>query len=188
LPLAHRLETGRLILRKPRLEDAPETYRNYAADPEVTRYLTWTPHDNVDESAAVLATRLAHWEIGSDFTWCLVPLDGSATVIGMISAAPDENDISHWSIGCVLGRPWWNQGFMTEAVGAVLAAVFELPHVAGVWAYVDEENRASMRVLEKAGMRREPGAQHWSVCPTIGPDPRACAVFLAKRGAMPSES
>ena len=39
-----RIETPRLILRKPMLEDAEEVFEAYASDPEVTRYLTWLTH------------------------------------------------------------------------------------------------------------------------------------------------
>lgn len=35
-----RLETGRLILRRFTVGDAEDMYRNWASDPEVTRYLT----------------------------------------------------------------------------------------------------------------------------------------------------
>jgi len=183
MQLTARIETRRLILRKPELADAEDIFANYAADLEVTRFLTWTPHVSVNESREVLNARLAHWELGSDFTWCLVPRDGSARIIGMISAAPDEESpAAKFCLGCVLGRPWWNGGYMTEALSAVIAMLFAQPQTRCVWAYTDEENHASMRVLEKAGMRREVGRQQSLACPTIGPEPRAAAVFSVARG------
>jgi ribosomal-protein-alanine N-acetyltransferase len=39
-----RLETARLILRRPRAADAPVIYERYASDPEVTRWLGWPRH------------------------------------------------------------------------------------------------------------------------------------------------
>jgi len=39
--------TARLILRKPRVEDAPLIFAAYAQDPEVVRYLTFLPHRSV---------------------------------------------------------------------------------------------------------------------------------------------
>ena len=44
-----RLETKRLVLRPFVIEDAPAMYRNWANDPQVTRFLTWTPHANVED-------------------------------------------------------------------------------------------------------------------------------------------
>ena len=38
------LTTKRLVLREPRLSDAPAVHHCYATDPDVTKYLTWRPH------------------------------------------------------------------------------------------------------------------------------------------------
>ena len=46
--------TQRLILRPPRMEDAPAIFQSYASDPEVTRYLTWPPYENVEDLEAFL--------------------------------------------------------------------------------------------------------------------------------------
>ena len=44
------LETERLILRRFTVRDADAMYTNWAADPEVTRYLTWPAHAGVETS------------------------------------------------------------------------------------------------------------------------------------------
>ena len=49
-----RIETPRLILRPFVLEDAPAMYRNWANDPEVTRFLTWPTHQSPEISAMVV--------------------------------------------------------------------------------------------------------------------------------------
>ena len=38
--------TERLVLRRPRLSDADDIFTQYASDPEVTRYVTWRPHQD----------------------------------------------------------------------------------------------------------------------------------------------
>ena len=43
-----RLETDRLILRRFTIEDAEEMFHNWASDDEVTKYLTWPTHQNVE--------------------------------------------------------------------------------------------------------------------------------------------
>ena len=40
------LSSASLRLRAPSLDDADAVYDEYAADPEVPRYMTWTPHKN----------------------------------------------------------------------------------------------------------------------------------------------
>ena len=42
------LETERLLLRKPKIEDVEPMFNNWASDPEVTKYLTWPAHENIE--------------------------------------------------------------------------------------------------------------------------------------------
>ena len=46
--------TERCILRKVRKDDAAPMFRNWASDPEVTRYLTWLPHQSVEVSQMII--------------------------------------------------------------------------------------------------------------------------------------
>ena len=48
------IETERLVLRRFSVSDAQVMFRNWASDPEVTRYLTWPVHDGAEVSKAVL--------------------------------------------------------------------------------------------------------------------------------------
>ncbi len=56
------IATKRLILRRPRLSDADDIFDTYAADPEVTRYVTWPPYKDRSEVAPFLRSRLARWD------------------------------------------------------------------------------------------------------------------------------
>ncbi|MDJ0947952.1 MAG: GNAT family N-acetyltransferase [Alphaproteobacteria bacterium] len=56
------------------------------------------------------------------------------------------------SLGFWLGRPYWNQGYMTEAIGLVLDYAFTQLDAASVRAEAFLDNAASIRVQEKAGM------------------------------------
>ena len=44
------LETKRLILRPFTIEDAQEMFFGWASDPEVTKYLEWNTHENIEET------------------------------------------------------------------------------------------------------------------------------------------
>ena len=48
------IETSRLILRQARIEDAEAMFRNWANDPEVTKYLTWPPHGDLEVTRKLL--------------------------------------------------------------------------------------------------------------------------------------
>lgn len=175
------IKTSRLHLRKPLIEDAHEVFRNYGSDPEVTRFLTWPTHRTVEDAFEAMLARLAHWEQGSEFSWSITPRGNSGVVHGMISASPDHRRAWSWVLGYVLGRRWWGQGMMTEAVEAVVEAVFAQPGALRVWAWVDEENFASMRVLEKAGFAREGILRCWSLHPQMCNWPRDCWAFARTR-------
>jgi ribosomal-protein-alanine N-acetyltransferase len=45
-----RLETERLVLRKFTMEDAEEVFRNWGCDPEVSKYVTWSTHQSIDDT------------------------------------------------------------------------------------------------------------------------------------------
>ena len=179
--LPETIETPRLQLRKPLVEDAAGVFEQYAADPEVTRFLTWRPHGSVADTLALMVSRLSCWENGSEFSWILTPRDDAAAILGMISAIPDERHSWRWSLGYVLARAYWGRGYMTEAVRAVTSTLFEEPGVHRVSAFADEENFASARVLEKAGLQREGILRRWSLHPNISSIPRDCWSFAVVR-------
>jgi ribosomal-protein-alanine N-acetyltransferase len=56
------LETERLRLRPPALDDAQAIFGEYAQDPQVTRYLTWRPHDSVETTRTFLRRCVQSWE------------------------------------------------------------------------------------------------------------------------------
>lgn len=163
------IETARLILRKPVVEDTPLIYEAYANDAEVTRYLTWRPHRTVADGEEPAAHRLAAWETGEYFCWVVTLREEGGELIGMISIRPDEWRVD---LGYVLGRKFWGRGYMTEAVRAVVDYALAETEVFRVWAVCDVENAASARVLEKAGMRREGILRRWAMHPNLSDEPR----------------
>lgn len=56
------IETRRLVLRKFTLSDAEPMYRNWASDPEVTRYLLWPAHESEEETKGILKGWIAAYE------------------------------------------------------------------------------------------------------------------------------
>jgi ribosomal-protein-alanine N-acetyltransferase len=44
LKIAERIETERLVLRRPSADDGEAVFTRYASDPEVTRYVSWPRH------------------------------------------------------------------------------------------------------------------------------------------------
>jgi ribosomal-protein-alanine N-acetyltransferase len=138
----------------------------YAQDPEVTRYLLWQPHPDVGHSYAAIDRFLAAWEAKTEFVW-LVFLN--TALVGCIAARQENDGVS---LGYLLARRYWGNGYMPEVIRAVTDWAFSNPSVGRVWATCDLENHASARALEKAGFVRESIQRKATVLPNQSPEPR----------------
>ena len=149
------LETKRLILRRFTVRDADAMYTNWASDPEVTRYLTWPTHAGVETSRAVLADWTAAYAQESCYQWAIVLKDRADEPVGSIGAVDVSDDIAAVQIGYCLGRRWWHQGIMSEALGAVMDFFFDAVGCNRVAGRHDPRNPHSGMVMQKCGMKYE---------------------------------
>ncbi len=173
-PLIH---TERLTLRAPRMDDAAAIFDSYARDPEVTRYLVWTPHHSVAETEEYLRGVTTVQGGDPKYHWAVTER-GDDTARGMIALRRSGHKAD---FGYVLARRLWGRGYMTEALRAVLAFAFTLPGLYRVWAVCDVENAASARVMEKAGLRFEGVLCRHTVHPNIDPEPRDVRSYAITR-------
>jgi RimJ/RimL family protein N-acetyltransferase len=162
------IQTEHLLLRKPRMEDVSAIFEGYAQDPEVTRYLVWKPHKDVQETEQFLFTCLRLWQAGKDFAYAIT-LEENSQLIGMIALHPMNLKIE---VGYGLARPYWGKGYMTEALRAVIDWAFTQSNVFRVQAFCDVDNLGSARVMEKAGMEREGLLRRYALHPNISDEPR----------------
>lgn len=125
-------------------------------DPRVTRNLRRVPFPYTDADATAWLRNVAvdppppgHYAIE-------VPTDAGPTVAGATDLV-QGTDIERWcwEVGYWLGHAYWGRGIMTEALRLAVAAAWAEPRVVRLYAPVFSWNPASMRVLEKAGFRRE---------------------------------
>ena len=149
------LETERLILRRFTVRDADAMYTNWASDPEVTRYLTWPAHAGVETSRAVLADWTAAYAQESCYQWAIVLKDRADEPVGSIGAVDVSDDIAAVQIGYCLGRRWWHQGIMSEALGAVMDFFFDAVGCNRIACRHDPRNPHSGMVMQKCGMKYE---------------------------------
>jgi RimJ/RimL family protein N-acetyltransferase len=173
------IETARLLLRKPRLEDAPDVFDGWARHPEVTRFLTWHPHESVKQSEELMKRSIAAWDGETNFRY-LLEIKESGALAGMIELRL-EHDPFKVSFGYTGAYAQWGKGYMTEAARACIQWAFEQPGVYRVYATVDVENIPSQRVLEKAGMQREGILRRESMHPNLSPEPRDCYMYAIVR-------
>jgi [ribosomal protein S5]-alanine N-acetyltransferase len=162
------IKTERLRLRKAKLADAEAIFRQYAQDPEVTRYVSWRAHRNLDETREYVQMCLLAWDVGKAFHWVIESAEDKQ-VMGMIIARVNAEK---WELGYVLARTYWRQGYMTEALTAIIAWALKQKEIHRVWAVCDVDNLASARVMEKIGMEREGILKRWSLHPNLSAEPR----------------
>lgn len=160
--------TDRLRLRPPTLSDAESIHSAYATDPEVTRYLIWQPHKNIEETNAFLTRCAEGWLTGSEFPWAIT-LKESGELIGMVGLRIHDFKAD---LGYNLAQRFWGNGFATEAVTAIVNWALTQPQIFRVWAMCDVDNLASARVLEKVGMKREGIMRRSQMHPGVSDEPR----------------
>ena len=149
------LETRRLLLRPFVLEDADAMFRNWASNPEVTKYLTWPPHDRVDITKAILSQWIESYQNKDFYQWAIVLKDQSPSPIGSISVVNQNDRVKKAEIGYCIGSPWWHQGITSEALKAVMDFLFDQVGANRVEARHDPRNPHSGNVMKKCGMKYE---------------------------------
>ncbi|MBQ3370740.1 MAG: GNAT family N-acetyltransferase [Mogibacterium sp.] len=149
------VETERLLLRRFSIDDADAMYRNWASDPEVTEFLTWPAHADVDVSKAVLEDWISSYTHKDYYQWAIVLKELGTDPIGSISAVHLNNDIDIVHIGYCLGKGWWHRGIMSEALKAVMDFFFDEVGANRIESRHDPRNPHSGMVMKKCGMKYE---------------------------------
>jgi RimJ/RimL family protein N-acetyltransferase len=148
-----RLTTERLVLRPFELEDAP-VVQEHAADKEVARTTLSIPHPYPDGAAAEwIATHAPNAEQGTACDYAVVRAEDDQLIgsVGLIIDAPHDRA----ELGYVIYRPYWNQGYATEAAAAVVRYGFRELGLNRIDAHDMVGNEASGRVMQKIGMQPE---------------------------------
>lgn len=160
------IQTRRLLLRRFTVDDAEAMFANWANDPQVTKYLTWAPHENVEVTRALLQCWVADYEKNDHYQWAIVY---KGQLIGSIAVVELKRSAEVAEIGYCIGKPWWHKGIMTEALGAVIEFLFARVGVNSVCAQHDTKNPHSGDVMKKCGMTcdgilREYGRNRQGIC------------------------
>ncbi len=141
--------TDRICLRPWRESDAEALFK-YASDPDVGPRAGWPPHKSVEESLEVIRT-VFH----NDSTWA-IELKETGEAIGAIGYMPCEgNNLPSREgeplVGYWVGKPYWNQGICTEALGLMIEHILQTTDIKSLISSHFFDNPASGRVMEKCG-------------------------------------
>ena len=151
------MQTERLLF-SPWAECDWLAFKPIATDPDVMRYISegqpW-PDNRVQE----FVQRQIHCLGERGYClWKLLEPD-TGHMVGFCGLQPLANTVEV-EIGWWLARSHWGRGLATEAARAALRDGFERVGLGRIVAVAQPANRASLRVMEKLGMRYERDTQH----------------------------
>jgi RimJ/RimL family protein N-acetyltransferase len=156
------LETERLVLRMPRLDDA-EGLLDFVGDGAVMRGIGSEP-GGIDVAIEHLERWIARWD-ANDMGPFMVVLPGDDVVLGRVgplvwdgrtwqnSTLADAGDYAQVELGWAIGREHWGHGYATEAARAVRAWTYDERGVERLISLIDPANKRSERVAAKLGAK-----------------------------------
>lgn len=148
------LETKRIILRRINVNDAQLMYNNWASDIDVSRYVTWNVHKDVNETNELLKVWELEYTNLNCYRWCIVDKESNEP-IGTIDVCKSNDSLDMAEIGYCMSKKHWGKGIMTECASRVVKFLFEEVGYKRIQATHALENPASGRVMQKIGMKYE---------------------------------
>lgn len=161
----------RVRLRAPRLDDAEALFARIAVDPEVTRYLSWRPHPDVDETRRVIVEL---FNVGEERTWLIEHAESGET-LGLCGWRQPQPFAVEF--GYCLARRWWRRGIMSAVLSLLVDAAHRDPAVYRVCAFCHVDNTGSIRLLERTGLTREGRLARYAMFPNIADEPQDVLLF-----------
>ena len=146
-----RLTTERLVLREVADVDVEAVFA-MESDPVAMRYWSRPPMRELEEARASVERAKGFFAARIGLRWSIVADDW---MIGHVSLFQFHEQSGRAEIGYGLARPHWGQGFMHEALTAVIDYAFGPLGMRRLEADTDPRNLASIRALERLGFTRE---------------------------------
>lgn len=154
-----KIKTDRLILRRFELLDAQSVFDHWISDERVTDNRIKPAHKNVSETIERVAKIVS--EYGSnEFCYWAIELKASGELIGEIDLYNFDNATENCEVSYSLGYKWWNQGYGTEALRAVVVFGFRHMNIHKISAAHNIDNPASGKIMSKVGMEQEGMIRH----------------------------
>ena len=144
------LETPRLTLRGMRVSDAEDVF-DYASREEVTRYLLWSPHPDIEYTRRYLTYIGQRYRTGDFFDWAMVSRE-TGHMIGTCGFTSFNFSADSGEIGYVLNPDCSGRGLATEAVREVIRFGFTSLYLHRQEALFLQGNDRSRRLMERVGM------------------------------------
>jgi ribosomal-protein-alanine N-acetyltransferase len=144
------LSTNRLLLRQPKLEDAPIVF-SVVSSPEFPEQLPLKEMDSLEKIKAWLNRLIELWEGDRIYSWIMEDRD-SGQLLGQVTLSKLEED-HKWAMAFWTHPDHWGKGYATEGAERIIRFGFEELGAKTIWAAAGKWNKGSNRVLKKLGMK-----------------------------------
>lgn len=154
------IETERLLLRPWTLGDG-QAWFDILREPDILQYFPNPEPPERVKAEAYITHHLAHWTQYGYGHWAIVT-PGDGRIIGWCGLE-HLSELDEVEVAYLLSRGAWGRGYASEAARAAIEFGFEKAGVPGIIGLVDPENHASIRVLEKCGLRLADRIRLWGM-------------------------
>lgn len=143
-------ETPRLLLRYFTIEDAPLIYE-LNSDPDIVKYVHEPVLQNVEQAIKILTQNILPQYILNVGRWAVHQKDDKKFIGWCGIKYIPKSGI--YDLGYRFLKTAWNKGYATEAARHTILYGINTLKISVITAMVHIENIASIKVLEKTGMR-----------------------------------
>ena len=142
-----------------------ENYFALCSNADVMRTFGLKPHGSIEETRGLISFLEKELVEKRMIRWAVRERGGNGALIG---------DVGYWryvpsrrraEIGAKLAAEFWNKGYMTEAMAAVMDFGFTRMSLNGIEGNADPENGGSLKMLAKLGFEREGFVKEHTYCP-----------------------
>ncbi len=147
------IKTERLLLRPFSTSDARDLFDIYS-DPQVMRFWSSAPWDSIERAHETLERDIRGFENGEHLCLAL-ERHQDTRMIGQCTLFKISEGCRRAEIGYCLASGVWGNGYMHEALGALIAYGFEHLELNRIEADIDPLNEASVKSVERLGFVRE---------------------------------
>lgn len=152
-PTLPTIEAARVSLRWLTRDDVDALYAIFS-DPEVMRYWSRPPMRGRHEAEELLARIGENYRGRTHYQWGIAHRE-DGRVIGTCTLFHMDEGNRRAELGYALNRSYWGQGYVHEALNALIGYAFGTLGLHRLEADVDPRNLASIRVLERQGFAKE---------------------------------
>jgi [ribosomal protein S5]-alanine N-acetyltransferase len=154
-----KIETDRPTLRRLEHIDAQSVFDHWISDERVTDNRVNAAHKSISETVERVARIVSGYET-KEFCYWGIELKATGELIGEIDLYDFDSTTDNCEVSYSIGYKWWNQGFGTEALRAVVDYGFRNMNIHKISAAHNTDNPASGKIMSKVGMIQEGIIKH----------------------------